>query len=561
MAGLRGGAGNSRACTAGSEAGLHRPLRYNRTPATAGHLPEVIRTLDVSDSAVPAISPVVLMILDGWGHREETADNALAQANLPNWRALLGECPNTLIHTEGRHVGLPDGQMGNSEVGHMNLGAGRIVYQDLTRVDAAIEDGSFYANDELRAACAAVGQGGTLHVMGLLSPGGVHSHEQHIFAMLELAKREGVADVAVHAFLDGRDTPPRSAQPSLERLQAVCERLGNARIASVSGRYFAMDRDKRWDRVQRAWNAIVAGAAEHRANDALAALDAAYARGENDEFVAPTVISAGTDVPAGVRDGDAVVFMNFRADRARQLTAAFVLPDFDGFDARRPQLARFVCLTEYDAKLPAPVAFGPDDLRNTLGEVLAANGLRQLRIAETEKYAHVTFFFSGGREDEYAGESRILVPSPNVATYDLQPEMSCPEVTEKLVAAIRNRDVDVAICNIANPDMVGHSGILAAAIQAAEAVDIAIGAVRDAVREVGGALIITADHGNVEMMRDPDSGQPHTAHTIGPVPLVYCGPRAASLRSGGALRDVAPTILDLLGVAPPAEMTGASLLG
>ncbi len=504
-----------------------------------------------------AVKPVVLLILDGWGHREDPTDNALAQASLPNWDALVRDCPSTLIHTEGRHVGLPEGQMGNSEVGHMNLGAGRIVYQDLTRVDAAIEDGTFFDNAELRAACeAAIAADGTLHVMGLLSPGGVHSHEAHVFAMLAMAQRLGVPRVAVHAFLDGRDTPPRSAEPSLRALQAVCDRLGNARIATVGGRYFAMDRDRRWDRVQRAWDAVVDARAEHVATDAIAALEAAYARGENDEFVAPTVL----DGYAGMRDGDAVVFMNFRADRARQLTGAFVLPTFEGFAARRPALSRFVCLTEYDAKLPAPVAFGPDDLRNTLGEVLALNGLRQLRIAETEKYAHVTFFFSGGREDEYPGETRILVPSPQVATYDLQPEMSCPEVTANLCAAIRSGAVDVAICNIANPDMVGHTGIISAAIQAAEAVDVALGAIRAAVAEMHGALLVTADHGNLEMMRDASTGQPHTAHTVGPVPFVYCGPRVATLRTGGALRDVAPTILDLLGVAQPVEMTGTSLL-
>ena len=505
----------------------------------------------------PRPKPVVLLILDGWGHREDPTDNALAQAKLPNWHALLAGNPHTLIHTEGRHVGLPDGQMGNSEVGHMNLGAGRIVYQDLTRIDAAIEDGSFFANAELRAACeAAKTHNGTLHLMGLLSPGGVHSHENHIFAMIDLARREGVPKVAVHAFLDGRDMPPRSARPSLELLEAACAKAGNAHIATVSGRYYAMDRDKRWDRQRRAWDAIVDASAAHVASDALTALREAYARGENDEFVVPTVIGEG----APVRDGDAIVFMNFRADRARQLTAAFVSPSFDGFEARRPQLSRFVCLTEYDAKLPAPVAFAPDDLRNTLGEVLAANGLKQLRIAETEKYAHVTFFFSGGREEPYPGETRVLVPSPKVATYDLQPEMSCPEVTDKLTAAIRSGEIDVAICNIANPDMVGHSGILAAAIQAAEAVDVAIGAVAQAVRDVGGALLGTADHGNVEMMRDPDTGQPHTSHTVGPVPFVYAGPRAATLRTGGALRDVAPTILDLLSLPKPAEMSGQSLL-
>lgn len=500
--------------------------------------------------------PVVLLILDGWGHREDPSDNALAQAELPNWRRLLATCPHTLIHTEGRHVGLPDGQMGNSEVGHMNLGAGRIVYQDLTRIDAAIGDDSFFANPELLAACAAAkAQDRTLHVFGLLSPGGVHSHEQHIFAMLELAARQGVAKVAVHAFLDGRDTPPRSAEPSLRALQARCDTLGNARIATIGGRYYAMDRDQRWDRLRKAWDAIVEAQGEH-APDALAALRAAYARGENDEFVLPTVI----DGTQPMVDGDAVVFMNFRADRARQITAAFVAPDFDGFQTRRPVLSRFVCLTEYDVRLPTPVAFAPDDLRHTLGELLAEQGLTQLRIAETEKYAHVTFFFSGGREEQFQGEERILIPSPKVATYDLKPEMSCPELTGKLVAAIASNHFDAIICNIANPDMVGHSGDLQAAILAAQAVDVAIGAVVAAIRATHGALIITADHGNLEMMRDPATGQPHTAHTVGPVPLVYVGERGnVSLRQGGALRDVAPTLLDLLQLPQPPEMTGRSL--
>ena len=501
--------------------------------------------------------PVVLLILDGWGHREEVADNALALACLPNWQNVLATCPHTLIRTEGRFVGLPDGQMGNSEVGHMNLGAGRIVYQDLTRVDAAIEDGSFFNNHELNAACAdAMRTGGTLHVMGLLSPGGVHSHEHHIFAMLTLAQRVGVPKVCVHAFLDGRDTPPQSAEASLRALQTHCAALGNTTIASVSGRYFAMDRDKRWDRVLRAWNAIVDADAEYRAPDAITALQQAYARGENDEFVQPTVLEGAMPM----RDGDAVVFMNFRADRARQLTAAFVEPGFDGFSAQRPQLSRFVCLSEYDAALPAPLAFAPDNLQHTYGELLEAAGKTQLRIAETEKYAHVTFFFSGGREALFAGEQRILIPSPQVATYDLQPEMSCPELTEKLVQAIEGQQFDAIVCNIANPDMVGHSGILAAAIQAAEAVDVAIGKISEAVRNVGGALIITADHGNLEMMRDPITGQPHTAHTVGPVPLVYVGARNVSLHAGGALRDVAPTLLELLGLPQPAAMTGQSLL-
>jgi len=508
--------------------------------------------------------PVVLMILDGWGHREESADNALAQAALPHWRRLWGDAPHTLIHTEGRHVGLPDGQMGNSEVGHMNLGAGRMVYQDLTRIDAAIEDGSFFDNRELRGAChAARDYNGTLHVMGLLSPGGVHSHQAHIFAMLELAGRLRVPRVAVHAFLDGRDMPPQSAQPSIVALQAACAALGNAQIATISGRYYPMDRDQRWQRLHRAWDAIVEARSDVIAVDAMTALHAAYARGEADEFVAPTVLETSFDglTTSGcrIRDGDAVVFMNFRADRARQLSAAFIDPAFQGFESRRPQLSRFVCLTEYDARLPTAVAFARDNLQHSLGELVAAQGMTQLRIAETEKYAHVTFFFSGGRETPYAREARVLVPSPQVATYDLQPEMSCPELTARLVDAIQSERFDLIVCNIANPDMVGHTGNLQAAILAAQAVDVAIGEVDAAVRAAGGALLITADHGNLEMMRDPATGQPHTAHTVGPVPLVYVGERRATLRAGGALRDVAPTILDLLGVPQPAEMTGRTL--
>jgi 2,3-bisphosphoglycerate-independent phosphoglycerate mutase len=501
--------------------------------------------------------PLLLLILDGWGHRVESADNAIALAKVPNWRRLLAECPHTLVHTEGRYVGLPDGQMGNSEVGHMNIGAGRIVYQDLTRVDAAIEDGSFYSNPELLAACAgAKSSGGTLHLFGLVSPGGVHSHETHILAMIELARRAAVPSVAVHAFLDGRDTPPRSAEASLRALQAACAAAGNARIATVIGRYYAMDRDQRWERIEPAYRAITEATADFHADDALAALAAAYARGENDEFVKPTVIGAG----AKFSDGDAVVFMNFRADRARQLTRLFVQDDFSGFvRPRRIVLSRFVCLTEYDATLAAEVAFRSDDLTHTLSETLAEHGLTQLRIAETEKYAHVTFFFSGGVEKAEPGEDRVLIPSPKVATYDLQPEMSCPELTAKLCEDIRARRHDVIVCNIANPDMVGHSGILAAAIKAAEAVDVALGEIRAAIAAVGGEMIVTADHGNLELMRDPITGAPHTAHTVGPVPLVYVG-RPARLRDGGALRDIAPTLLDLLDLPKPAEMTGRSLL-
>lgn len=501
--------------------------------------------------------PVLLLILDGWGHRDDPSDNAVAQAELPNWNALLRDCPHTLVHTSGLRVGLPDGQMGNSEVGHMNLGAGRIVYQDLTRIDAAIADGSFFANAELVGACAAAQHpGGTLHLFALLSPGGVHSHEAHLFAMLELARRQGVGQIAVHAFLDGRDTPPKSARASLEALAARCAAVPGAHLASVSGRYFAMDRDNRWDRVEKAWFAIAEARSPLHAADGVAALEAAYARGETDEFVQPTVIAGA----APMRDGDAVVFMNFRADRARQLSASFVRPDFSGFVRPRAiDLSRFVCLAEYDASLPARVAYPPQSLANTLPEVLAAHGLSQLRIAETEKYAHVTFFFNGGREDVWPGEERVLVPSPKVATYDLQPEMSAPEVTRRLVDAISARRHDVIICNLANPDMVGHTGDLSAAIRAAEAIDAALGAIVTALRQVGGEMILTADHGNLEMMRDPATGQPHTAHTTGPVPLVYLG-RPATLGDDGALKDVAPTLLHLLGIAQPAEMGGHNLV-
>ena len=500
--------------------------------------------------------PVLLLILDGWGYREDRADNTLALAKLPNWHALLADFPHTLVETHGLHVGLPDGQMGNSEVGHMNIGAGRIVYQDLTRIDVAIGDGSFFHNAALLRACAAAkSSGGTLHVFGLLSPGGVHSHEEQILAMLDLAARQGVGHIAVHAFLDGRDTPPKSARASIEKLQARCAALGSARIATISGRYYAMDRDKRWERVQLAYEAITEGVAAFHAENAVAALDAAYARGETDEFVKPTAIGNG----ARFIDGDAVIYMNFRADRARQLTQAFVDPAFGGFQRKRSiALSAFVTLTEYSAELKVTaVAFAPQSLDKSLGEYLAGLGLHQLRIAETEKYAHVTFFFSGGREQPYVGEDRILVPSPKVATYDLKPEMSCPEVTDKLVEAIQGSRYDFIVCNIANADMVGHTGKLDAAIKAAEAVDVALGRLRAAITQAHGEMLITADHGNFEQMR-ADDGQPHTQHTVGPVPLVYVG-RKASI-AHGALRDLAPTVLALMGLPQPTEMTGHSLV-
>jgi 2,3-bisphosphoglycerate-independent phosphoglycerate mutase len=515
------------------------------------------RSASANAPAVTAPKPVLLLILDGWGHRAETDYNAIAMADCPNWRGLLAGCPHSLVDTHGLHVGLPDDQMGNSEVGHMNIGSGRVVFQDLTRIDNDISTGEFFNNAALLQACAAARAGsGTLHVFGLMSPGGVHSHEAHIFAMLDLAARAQVPRIAVHAFLDGRDMPPRSAEPSLRSLEAHCAATPGAFVATVSGRYYAMDRDQRWDRVQAAYDALVEARADYHAASAVGALASAYARGENDEFVKPTVIGAG----ARMADGDAVVFMNFRADRARQLTQVFTDPGFDGFPReRRLALSAFVSLTAYSASLAvSAVAYQPQSMANTLGEYLAGLGKTQLRIAETEKYAHVTFFFSGGREAPYAGEERILVPSPKVATYDLQPQMSCPELTDQLVAAIRSGRFDFIACNIANPDMVGHTGVLAAAIAAVEAVDVALGRIAAAIREVGGALLITADHGNLEQMID-ENGQPHTQHTVGPVPFVYVGPGAPVVRRG-ALRDLAPTVLGLMGIPVPGEMTGRSLL-
>jgi 2,3-bisphosphoglycerate-independent phosphoglycerate mutase len=500
--------------------------------------------------------PVLLLILDGWGHREDSTHNAIAKASAPNWRHLLATYPHTLVETHGEYVGLPDGQMGNSEVGHMNIGSGRIVYQDLTRIDAAIRDGTFFENAALLGACDAVKKsGGTLHVMGLMSPGGVHSHQDHIFAMLDLAARRGVSRIVAHAFLDGRDTPPRSARASLERLEAKCAAIPGAKVGSVSGRYYAMDRDKRWDRVKLAYDAVANAESPLHANSAVDALELAYARGENDEFVKPTIVGNG----APVADGDAIVFMNFRADRAREISHAFVDADFAGFvRARKIALSAFVSLTDYEKGLAVTaIAYPAQSMQNSLGEYLASLGMKQLRIAETEKYAHVTFFFSGGREAPFAGEERILVPSPHVATYDLKPEMSCPEVTDRLVDAIASKQFDFIVCNIANADMVGHTGIEAAAIKAVEAVDVALGRLEKAIVAAGGEMLISADHGNLEQMLDAN-GVPHTQHTVGPVPLVYIG-RKATLRHG-SLRDIAPTVLALMGLPEPPEMTGHNLV-
>ena len=501
--------------------------------------------------------PLVLMILDGWGCREPADDNAIHLARTPTWDRLWAECPHALLDTSGEAVGLPEGQMGNSEVGHMNIGAGRVVYQDFTRITRAIDSAEFDDNPALVDGIdAARDAGGAVHVMGLLSPGGVHSHEEHFIRTLELAAERGAGPVYAHAFLDGRDVPPKSAGASLDRLDTLAGKSDAITVASVCGRYYAMDRDQRWPRVRRAWDAIVDGNGDHRADSGRAALRAAYRRDESDEFVEPTVIG---DFP-GVRDGDAVIFVNFRADRARQLSRAFVEEGFDGFEARRPRLSAFVTMTEYLDGLPASVAFPPGELPDLFGEVISRAGLKQLRLAETEKYAHVTFFFNGGEETPFDGESRILVPSPDVATYDLRPEMSAPEVASRLDGAIRGGEFDVIICNIANPDMVGHSGNLGAAMQAVEAVDAVLKRCCEALDAVGGELLITADHGNVEQMSDPESGQRHTAHTTNPVPLLFRGRAAGGMAERGALRDIAPTMLALLGLDAPDAMTGRALI-
>ncbi|GAB4124941.1 MAG: 2,3-bisphosphoglycerate-independent phosphoglycerate mutase [Sideroxydans sp.] len=510
-------------------------------------------------SLPPPVTPVLLLILDGFGYREDNDFNAIAQAHKPNWDRLWAQYPHTLIHTSELRVGLPHGQMGNSEVGHLNIGAGRVVYQDLTKVDLAIEDGSFFHNPALLQAVNAAQQNGSaLHIMGLLSPGGVHSHEGHIHAMLRLAAQAGLKKIHLHAFLDGRDTPPRSAADSLRALQDQCAQLGAGRIASIVGRFYAMDRDNRWERVQAAYDLLTAGRAPFTAPDALSGLQAAYARGENDEFVQATVIG---DYP-GMQDGDAVVFMNFRADRAREISRALNDADFSGFvRARVPRLACYATLSSYGEEFHYPCAYTADTIHNGLGEYLSRLGLKQLRIAETEKYAHVTYFMNGGREQPWPGEDRILVPSPKVATYDLKPEMSAFEVTDKLEAAIRSRQYHAILCNYANGDMVGHSGVMEAAVKAVEALDICIGRVVQAMLDTGGEVLITADHGNAEQMRDPLTGQPHTAHTMGLVPFLYIGRRADIAAPGsGALQDVAPTLLAMMGLPQPAEMTGKSLI-
>jgi len=507
--------------------------------------------------------PLVLLILDGWGHREAADDNAIHNANTPFWDKLWAESPRTLISGSGLDVGLPEGQMGNSEVGHMSLGAGRIVYQNITRIDKAIADGDFFKNPAyIKAIDGAVQANKAVHVFGLASPGGVHSHENHLLAIIEMAAQRGAKKVYVHAFLDGRDTPPRSAEPTLNKLQSKLEALDCGRIASLTGRYFAMDRDKRWDRVEKAYRLLTEAEASYKAETALDGLQAAYSRDENDEFVSPTVIRAEGQKSAAIEDGDSIIFMNFRADRAREISSAFTEETFDGFARSKwPQLGCYVMTTEYAEAIKAECAFPPELLSNSFGEIMEKLGKTQLRIAETEKYAHVTFFFSGGREALFEGEQRELIPSPDVATYDLKPEMSAPEVTEKLVNAIHSGDYDTIICNYANGDMVGHTGVYEAAIKAAETIDESLETVVNAIRASGGQCLITADHGNCEQMQDHVSGQCHTQHTTEHVPFIYIGDRDVSItKEDGKLADVAPTMLKLMELEQPSEMTGQSLV-
>ena len=507
--------------------------------------------------------PLVLVILDGCGHSDDKQYNAVANADRPVWENLWHDGhPSTLIGTSGLAVGLPDGQMGNSEVGHMTIGAGRVIYQNFTRINKALDDGDFDSNP---AYCDAIDDtvvnDKAVHIFGLLSKGGVHGHEDHINAMIELAVKRGSKRVYLHAFLDGRDCPPRSAKASLEKTHQLCKASGVAKIASVIGRFYAMDRDNRWERTSQAYRLITEGFADYCAKTPMDALDTAYARGENDEFVSATCICEEGATPTVLDDGDAVIFMNFRPDRARQISHAIVAIDFTGFDrfvVRKP--SHFVMTTEYEANLNCPCAFPPIPIINSLGEFLSKQKKRQLRIAETEKYAHVTFFLSGGREASYDGEERMLLPSPKVATYDLQPEMSAPQVTERLIEAIESGHFDAIICNYANCDMVGHTGDYNAAMQSVDAVDECLQKVLASLRQVGGEALITADHGNVELMFDSAINQPHTQHTTLPVPLVYVGDRTLKLSEGGSLADIAPTMLALMDLSKPAEMSGRSLI-
>ncbi|PTM56614.1 2,3-bisphosphoglycerate-independent phosphoglycerate mutase [Desmospora activa] len=505
--------------------------------------------------------PVALIILDGFALREETQGNAVTQAHKPRFDQLWERYPHTILQASGEAVGLPEGQMGNSEVGHLNIGSGRIVYQDLTRVSKAITEGAFFQNETFLGAIQHVKErGSTLHLYGLLSDGGVHSHIDHLFALLELAAKEGVEDVCVHAFLDGRDVSPDSGVGYIQQLTEKMNEIGIGRIATVQGRYYAMDRDQRWERTEKAYRAMVYSEGP-RYRDPVEAVQESYEKSVYDEFVMPTVIVDEKDAPVGsIKSGDAVIFYNFRPDRAIQISLAFTNDDFRGFDRgeRRPQDLYYVCLTKFSESVDGYVAYKPTNLDNTYGEVIAQNGLKQLRIAETEKYPHVTFFFNGGREKPFPGEERILIPSPKVATYDLKPEMSAYEVTDALVQQIEAGTFDTIVLNFANPDMVGHSGLLEPTIRAVETVDDCLGRVVDAIEAQGGTAVIIADHGNADKVRD-ENDRPFTAHTTYPVPCIVTDP-TIHLREGGILADVAPTLLTLLGLEQPADMSGRSLI-
>jgi 2,3-bisphosphoglycerate-independent phosphoglycerate mutase len=512
-----------------------------------------------SDQAPPR--PCVLVICDGWGIGAGGEGDAIARARTPNYDRMRANFPATRLFASGEAVGLPEGQMGNSEVGHLNLGAGRMVPQDILRIDLAIRDGSFFENPALGQACASAKRsGGSLHLLGLVSDGGVHSHERHLFTLLELARRNEVDRVFVHAFLDGRDTPPRSALRFLEALDRAFAETGRGAVATVSGRYYAMDRDRRWDRVKKAYDAMVHGRGRS-ARAPSAAVEAAYARGESDEFVEPTVIERGGNPIGRIEDGDSVVFFNVRADRARQMTQALTAREFDGFDRGQPRPSvHFVGMTEYKKEFALPAAFPPLELRNILAEVWGRAGRTNLRVAETEKYAHVTYFFNGGVEQEFPGESRILVPSPKVSTYDLAPEMSAGPITEEACAAVESGRYDAIVLNYANADMVGHTGKIGPTISAVEYLDGCIGRLLERILEQGGVLLMTGDHGNAEQMIDSETGEPQTAHTTNPVPLIVAGAaEARSLADGGSLRDVAPTLLGIMRIAVPREMTGRDL--
>lgn len=506
--------------------------------------------------------PTVLMILDGFGLNDKTEGNAVAQAKTPVMDKLMKEYPFVKGYASGLAVGLPDGQMGNSEVGHLNMGAGRIVYQELTRITKEIEDGDFFKNEALVKGMENVKKNGSaLHLCGLLSDGGVHSHNTHLYGLLEMAKKEGIEKVYVHCFLDGRDTAPASGKGFIEELQAKMKEIGVGEIATIEGRYYAMDRDNRWDRVEAAYKAMAEGVGE-KADSAITAIDASYAKDVTDEFVVPVVVEKDGKPVATVNDKDTVIFYNFRPDRAREITRAFCADDFDGFNRGTRKDVTFVCFTEYDSTIPnKDVAFHKVQLVNTFGEFLAKNGKTQARIAETEKYAHVTFFFNGGVEEPNKGEDRILVKSPKVATYDLQPEMSAPSVCEKLCDAIRSDKYDVIIINFANPDMVGHTGIMEAAVKAVETVDECVGKAVDALLEVGGQMFICADHGNAEQLVDYETGDPYTAHTTNPVPFILVNyDPAYTLKENGRLADIIPTMIEMMGMEKPEEMTGESLL-